>query len=139
MNKLSELEAGFMKKNIPSFKVGDTVKVFVKIKEGDKTRLQGFEGIVVARKGADVRESFTVRRISYGEGVERVFQLHSPLIDSISVSKRGKVKRAKLYYIRTAKGKGARLKRKEFAEAIPEEPVSVEAPVEEKPKEVEKE
>lgn len=105
MDKLKELEARFMKKDIPSFNVGDTVKVFVKIREGDKTRLQGFEGIVIAKKGSGLRESFTVRRVSYGEGVERVFQLHSPLIDSISVGKRGKVKRAKLYYIRKRIGK----------------------------------
>ncbi|MBU1853339.1 MAG: 50S ribosomal protein L19 [Candidatus Omnitrophica bacterium] len=105
MNKIAEVEAGFMKKDITNFNVGDTVKVFVKIKEGDKTRIQAFEGIVIAKKGSGLRESFTVRRISYGEGVERVFQLHSPLIDSISVEKKGKVKRAKLYYIRKRIGK----------------------------------
>ena len=105
MYKLSELEKDFMKKDIPAFKVGDTVKVFVKIKEGDKTRLQVFEGIVISKKGNGVRESFTVRRLSYGEGVERVFQLHSPLIDSVSVLKKGRVKRAKLYYIRKRVGK----------------------------------
>lgn len=105
MNKIDELEKSFMKKDIPAFKVGDTVKVFVKIKEGDKTRLQSFEGIVIARKGSSVRESFTVRRISYGEGAERIFQLHSPLVDNISVMKKGKVKRAKLYYLRKKFGK----------------------------------
>ena len=105
MDKILELEKGFMKKKTPAFEVGDTVRVFVKIKEGEKTRLQAFEGIVIAKKGASVRETFTVRRISYGEGIERVFQLHSPLIDSISVVKKGKVKRAKLYYLRKRVGK----------------------------------
>ena len=109
MNKIMELEKELMKKDIPDFKVGDTVKVFIKIKEGDKTRLQGFEGIVIAKKGAGLRENFTVRRISYGEGVERVFQLHSPSIDSISIEKRGKVKRAKLYYLRKKVGKRTKI------------------------------
>jgi len=105
MDKIRELEKDLMKKDIPNFKVGDTVRVFVKIKEGDKTRLQAFEGIVIAKKGSGVRETFTVRRISYGEGIERIFQLHSPLIDSISVVKKGKVKRATLYYLRKKIGK----------------------------------
>jgi len=103
--KIDELEKELMKKKVPSFKIGDTVRVFVKIKEGDKTRLQAFEGIVIAKKGSSVRETFTVRRISYGEGVERVFQLHSPLIDSVGVIKRGKVRKAKLYYLREKFGK----------------------------------
>ncbi|MFC1666607.1 50S ribosomal protein L19 [Candidatus Omnitrophota bacterium] len=109
MKEILEIEAGFMKKDIPSFKVGDTVKVFVKIKEGDKTRLQAFEGIVIAKKGSGVRESFTVRRISYGEGVERVFQLHAPSIDSVVVAKKGKVKRSKLYYLRGKIGKDTKV------------------------------
>ena len=109
MNRISELEKDFMKKDVPDFKVGDTVKVFVKIKEGNKTRLQGFEGVVIARRGSSVRETFTVRRISYGEGVERIFQLHSPLIESVSLSKRGKVKRAKLYYLRKKIGKHTKI------------------------------
>ncbi len=109
MNKISEIEKELMKKDIPDFNVGDTVKVFVKIKEGDKIRLQVFEGIVIARKGAGIRESFTVRRISYGEGVERLFQLHSPLIDSIAVVKKGRVKRAKLYYLRKKIGRETRV------------------------------
>ncbi len=105
MNKIRDIEKDFMKKDIPDFKVGDTVKVLVKIKEGDKTRLQAFEGIVIDKKGTSVNETFALRRISYGEGVERIFQLHSPLIDSISVVKRGKVKRATLYYLRKKVGK----------------------------------
>ena len=103
--KICELEEEFKKKDIPDFKAGDTVKVFIKIKEGDKTRLQAFEGIVIARKGSSSRETFTVRRISYGEGVERVFQLHSPSIDSVAIVKKGKVRRSKLYYLRKKVGK----------------------------------
>ncbi len=109
MNKISELEKGFMKKDIVDFNVGDTVKVLVKIKEGDKTRLQAFEGIVIARKGSGIKETFTLRRISYGEGVERLFQLHSPLIDSILIVKKGKVRRAKLYYLRKKIGKASKI------------------------------
>lgn len=109
MNRISELEKDFMKKTVPNFNVGDTVKVSVKIKEGEKTRVQAFEGIVISRKGSGIKESFGVRRISYGEGVERIFQLHSPLIDSISVIKKGKVRRAKLYYLRKKIGKGTKV------------------------------
>jgi large subunit ribosomal protein L19 len=109
MNRISELEKGFMKKDITDFKVGDTVKVLLKIKEGDKTRLQAFEGIVIARKGSAIKETFTLRRISYGEGVERIFQLHSPLIDSILTVKKGKVRRAKLYYLRKKIGKASKV------------------------------
>lgn len=105
MDIIRELEKDFMKKEITDFKVGDTVKVAVKIKEGDKTRSQVFEGIVIARKGSGTKEAFTVRHISFGEGVERVFQMHSPLIDSIKVIKKGKVKRARLYYLRKRIGK----------------------------------
>lgn len=110
MIKIRELENEFIRKDILKFKVGDTVKVFVKIKEGEKTRLQGFEGIVIARKGSSVRETFTVRRVSSGEGIERVFQLHSPLINSVDVVKKGKVKRSKLYYLRGKVGKKAKIK-----------------------------
>ena len=105
MDIIRELEKDFMKKEITDFKVGDTVKVAVRIKEGDKTRSQAFEGIVIARKGSGLKETFTVRHISFGEGVERVFQLHSPRIDSIKVVKKGKVKRARLYYLRKRIGK----------------------------------
>ena len=105
MDTIRELEKSFMKKEITDFKVGDTVRVAVKIKEGDKTRSQAFEGIVIARKGSGIKETFAVRHISFGEGVERVFQVHSPQIDSIKVIKRGKVKRARLYYLRKRIGK----------------------------------
>ncbi len=110
MNALSAVEKGELKSDIPSFLVGDTVKVHVKIKEGDKERIQIFEGVVIARRNGDLRSSFTVRKISFGQGVERIFPLHSPIIDKIEVSKRGKVRRAKLYYLRGLKGKAAKIK-----------------------------
>ena len=110
MNALSAVEKGELKADVPSFLVGDTVKVHVKIKEGDKERIQIFEGVVIARRNGDLRSSFTVRKISFGQGVERIFPLHSPIIDKIEVSKRGKVRRAKLYYLRSLKGKAAKIK-----------------------------
>ncbi len=109
MNKINELEKDFMKKDVPSFKPGDTLKVFVKIKEGEKTRLQAFEGVCIAKKGSSSRETFTLRRVSYGEGIERVFQLHSPSVDSIEVVKKGKVRRAKLYYLKKKVGKHTKI------------------------------
>jgi large subunit ribosomal protein L19 len=109
MNKIMEIEKSFMKKNIPDFKTGDTVKVSVTIKEGDKTRLQAFEGIIIAKKGMGLKQTFTVRKISYGEGVERIFQTHSPSIESIAVIKKGKVNKARLYYLRKKIGKGTRI------------------------------
>lgn len=110
MNRIiAEMEQGFMKKDIQDFKVGDTVKVAVKITEGDKIRLQAFEGVVIAKKGSGLKQSFTVRRISYGEGVERNFMLHSPLIDSIEVLKKGKFKKARLYYLRKKIGKDTKV------------------------------
>lgn len=105
MDVIRELEKDFMKKETTDFKVGDTVRVAVKIKEGDKTRNQAFEGIVIAKKGSGLKETFTVRHIAFGEGVERVFQAHSPSIDSIKIVKKGKVKRARLYYLRKRIGK----------------------------------
>ena len=110
MNALSVVEKNELKADLPSFLVGDTVKVHVKIKEGDKERIQIFEGVVIARRNGDLRSSFTVRKISFGQGVERIFPLHSPIIDKIEVSKRGKVRRAKLYYLRGLKGKAAKIK-----------------------------
>lgn len=101
--KLSE------KKNIPDFQPGDTLQVNVKVVEGERTRVQTYEGVCIARCGGGINESFTVRKISYGEGVERVFPIYSPLIDSINVVRRGKVRRAKLYYLRDRRGKSARI------------------------------
>jgi len=106
MEKCSLVEKEYMKKETPKFNVGDTVKVFVKItEEENKTRLQAFEGVVIRKRGSGISESFTVRRISYGEGVERIFPLHSPSVDKVEVIKSGKVKRAKLYYMRKRIGK----------------------------------
>ncbi|HMO30727.1 50S ribosomal protein L19 [Enterovirga sp.] len=96
-------------KTIPDFEPGDTVIVNVKVKEGERVRVQAYEGVCIARSGGGLNESFTVRKISYGEGVERVFPVYSPLIDSIKVVRRGKVRRAKLYYLRDRRGKSARI------------------------------
>jgi large subunit ribosomal protein L19 len=96
-------------KKIPAFSAGDTLKVNVRIKEGDRTRIQAYEGVCIGRQGAGINESFTVRKISYGEGVERVFPLLSPVVESIEVLRRGSVRRAKLYYMRDRRGKSARI------------------------------
>lgn len=105
--KIKELESRYAKKDLPEFNIGDTVDVHFSITEGNKTRIQIFSGIVIAKKGRGIRKMFTVRRISYGEGVERVFPVHSPLIEKVVVRKKGKVRRAKLYYLRGRKGKKA--------------------------------
>ncbi|CAG0937477.1 50S ribosomal protein L19 [Geobacter sp.] len=114
MNTIDMLELEQMKKNIPPFKPGDTVKVHVKIVEGDKSRIQAFQGVVIARQNGGIRESFTVRKISNGIGVERVFPLHSPSLDAIEVITRGHVRRAKLYYLRKLRGKAARIREKKY-------------------------
>jgi large subunit ribosomal protein L19 len=101
-----------MRTDIPDFRVGDTVRVNVKVVEGTRERVQAFEGVVIAKKGGSVNESFTVRRVSYGIGVERAFPLHSPRLDSIQIMRRGKVRRAKLYYLRDRVGKAAKVKEK---------------------------
>jgi large subunit ribosomal protein L19 len=108
--QLEKLSAG---KDIPAFAPGDTVIVNVKVKEGDRTRVQAYEGVCIGRSGGGLNESFTVRKISYGEGVERVFPLYSPMIDSIKVVRKGKVRRAKLYYLRGRRGKSARIVEKQ--------------------------
>ncbi len=110
MNPLSAIEKKEMRSDIPEFGVGDTVRVHVKIQEGDKERIQVFEGIVIAYKRGDNRSTFTVRKTSFGQGVERIFPLHSPAIDMIEVVRKGRVRRAKLYYLRNLKGKAARIK-----------------------------
>ncbi len=113
MNKYIKLvEAAHLKKDIPKFNVGDTVDVLVKIVEEGKTRAQSFEGVVIARKGSGISETFTVRKISYGEGVERVLPLHSPSIEKIVVVKKGDVKRAKLYYLKNKIGKETKVEEK---------------------------
>ena len=105
MNKIKVVESKYIRKEPPKFSVGDTVKVYIKIIEEGKQRLQAFEGIVISKKGSSIKESFIVRRISYGEGVERTFLLHAPTIDKVEIMKHGKVKRAKLYYLREKIGK----------------------------------
>lgn len=110
MTILEQIEAENLRKDIPAFDIGDTVKVFVKVVEGDRERLQAYEGIVIARKNGSIRETFTVRRISFGVGVERTFPIHSPRIDHIEVVRKGKVRRAKLYYLRDLTGKAAKVK-----------------------------
>ncbi len=114
MNIIQEIERAEMaavaeKRPVPAFEPGDTVRVSLRVTEGTRTRLQAYEGVVIARKGGGLQESFTVRKMSYGEGVERVFPLYSPMIDSIKVLRRGKVRRAKLYYLRERRGKSARI------------------------------
>lgn len=106
-------------KDVPPFRAGDTVRVNVKVKEGDKERLQAFEGVVIARKGAGVSATFTVRKISNGVGVERIFPLHSPMLESVSVVRRGRVRRAKLFYLRELTGKATRIKEKKVRVAVP--------------------
>jgi large subunit ribosomal protein L19 len=111
-NIIAQLEQEQMKQDIPEFSPGDTVTVQVKVKEGARERLQAFEGIVIAKRNRGMNSAFTVRKISHGEGVERVFQTHSPAIGSIQVKRRGDVRRAKLYYLRELSGKSARIKEK---------------------------
>jgi large subunit ribosomal protein L19 len=106
---METLEMAQLRKDIPDFKAGDTVRVHVKVVEGNRERIQIFEGVVIARRGGGIRETFTVRRVSYGVGVERVFPLHSPRLDKIEVMRRGRVRRAKLYYLRNLTGKAARI------------------------------
>ena len=117
MNSLEMVELEQLRTDLPDFKVGDTVKVHVKIVEGDKERIQPFEGVVIRKKGGGIRSTFTVRKISYGIGVERIFPTHSPRLEHIDVISRGKVRRAKLTYLRGLKGKAARIKgeKKQFA------------------------
>lgn len=111
-NIINQLEQEQMKTDVPAFAPGDTLIVKVKVKEGDKERLQAFEGVVIAKKNRGLHSAFTVRKISNGEGVERVFQTHSPMVAEISVKRRGDVRQAKLYYLRELSGKKARIKEK---------------------------
>ena len=111
-NIIDAIENEGMRTDLPAFNIGDTVKVFVKVVEGNRERLQGFEGVVITRKNGGVRETFTVRRVSFGVGVERTFPLHSPKIDHIEIIRKGDVRRAKLYYLRERSGKSAKIKEK---------------------------
>ena len=110
MNIIDTIESEGMRKDLPEIAIGDQVKVFVKVVEGNRERLQSYEGIVIAKKNGGIRETFTVRRVTYGVGVERTFPMHSPRIDHIEVVRHGKVRRAKLYYLRERTGKAAKLK-----------------------------
>ena len=110
MNIIDQIEQEGMKKDLPAIAIGDQVKVNVKVKEGEKERIQTYEGVVIARKNGGIRETIVVRRVTFGIGVERTFPLHSPKIDSIQVVRHGKVRRAKLYYLRSRTGKAANLK-----------------------------
>lgn len=112
MNLIDYVEQQQLRTDIPALRIGDTVKVFVKVKEGTRERLQAFEGYLIAQKGGGIKETITVRRVSYGIGVERVFPIHSPKIDHIEVMRHGKVRRAKLYYLRDRVGKAAKIKTK---------------------------
>ena len=109
---IKQLEDEQLKTDLPAFKSGDTVVVQVKVKEGSRERLQAFEGVVISKKNRGINSAFIVRKISHGEGVERTFQTHSPLVDSITVKRRGDVRQAKLYYLRNLRGRAARIKEK---------------------------
>ncbi|HJR43415.1 MAG TPA: 50S ribosomal protein L19 [Gemmatimonadaceae bacterium] len=112
MHPFIETQKPYLRTDIPPFRSGDTLRVDVRVKEGDKERLQAFEGVCIARRGSGVSETFTVRKISNGVGVERIFPVHSPMIGAITVVRRGSVRRAKLYYLRNVSGKSARIREK---------------------------
>ena len=114
MNQLERVQRSFTKKSVPKFEIGDTVRVHVKVVEGEKERIQVYEGAVIARKGSLNTETFTVRKLSYGVGVERIFPLHSPIVTKIDVVRQGKIRRAKLYYLRGKKGKFSKVEDREF-------------------------
>ena len=114
MNIIDKIEREGMRKDVPDFESGDTVRVHVKIVEGDKERIQVFEGVVIGRQGGGLRERFRVRKLSYGIGVERIFPVHSPRVDKIEVTRKGRVRRAKLYYLRDRKGKAAQVKERRW-------------------------
>ncbi len=121
MNIIKEVEENYLKKELPEFKVGDTVKVYFRIQEGEKERVHVFEGVVIKKGGRGINANFTVRKISYGIGVERIFPLHSPLLEKVEVIHAGRVRRAKLYYLRHKIGKGTKIKKRIIS--VPEEGV----------------
>jgi large subunit ribosomal protein L19 len=114
MTKIEQLEKENIRLDMPNFKPGDTVKVHVKIKEGEKERIQAFQGVVISKRKGTTNSTFTVRKVSYGIGVERIFPMHSPVIDRVEIITRGRVRRAKIYYLRKLRGKAARIKEKRF-------------------------
>lgn len=117
METIKQLELELLRLDIPSFDPGDTVKVHVKIREGEKERIQVFQGVVISKKNGMADATFTVRKVSYGIGVERIFPLHSPIIDKIELVTRGRVRRSKIYYLRNLKGKAARIRERQFKHA----------------------
>lgn len=119
MHPFIETQKEWMRKNVPAFRPGDTLRVNVRVREGDKERLQAFEGVCIARRGSGVSETFTVRKISNGVGVERIFPVHSPMIAEVSVVRRGRVRRAKLYYLRHLSGKATRIREKKVRVSVP--------------------
>jgi len=119
MHAFIETQKTWLRSDLPPFRAGDTLRVNVRVKEGDKERLQAFEGVCIARRGSGVSESFTVRKISNGVGVERIFPVHSPMIADIAVLRRGRVRRAKLYYLRQLTGKATRIKEKKVRVTVP--------------------
>jgi large subunit ribosomal protein L19 len=118
MNVLDSVDVASLRKDIPAFRPGDELKVHVRVIEGNKSRVQVFQGIVIARQGSGVRETFTVRKISYGVGVERIFPVHAPVIEKIEVVRRGEVRRAKLYFLRDLRGKAAKIRERRGAEEL---------------------
>jgi len=127
MNRLERIQRSLTKKSVPRFEIGDTVRVHVKVIEGEKERIQVYEGVVIARKGSLNTEMFTVRKVSYGVGVERIFPVHSPIVSRVEVMRQGKVRRAKLYYLRGKKGKFAKVEDREFVGDSKGQPGSVQA------------
>ncbi len=119
MHPFIETQKTWLRSDVPAFRSGDTLRVNVRVKEGDKERIQAFEGVCIARRGSGVSESFTVRKISNGVGVERIFPVHSPMIADIAILRRGRVRRAKLYYLRNLTGKATRIKEKKSRVAVP--------------------
>ena len=115
MGKIQQIEKENMRLDLPDFVAGDTVRVHVKIKEGEKERIQAFQGVVISKRKGTTSASFTVRKVSYGVGVERIFPLHSPVIDKIEIVTRGRVRRAKIYYLRKLRGKAARIRERRFS------------------------
>ncbi len=120
MHAFIETQKEWLRTDLPAFRPGDTLRVNVRVREGDKERIQAFEGVCIARRGAGVSETFTVRKISNGVGVERIFPLHSPMIGDLKVMRRGRVRRAKLYYLRHVTGKATRIREKKVRVSVPE-------------------
>ncbi len=133
MNVLDAVDAASLRKDLPNFRPGDELKVHVRVIEGNKSRIQVFQGLVIARQGSGIRETFTIRKISYGVGVERVFPVHAPVIEKIELVRKGEVRRAKLYYLRDLRGKAAKIRERRGAEDLETVYASAPAVVEETP------